>query len=101
MDRDAFLTMVLRNPAHDIIARALDETALPDAWIVSGCLVQTVWNGLTRRRTAVGGACSMPNRARASAIALPEYHRRRSIARGTTRMRAPQGAAKAPAGHDG
>jgi hypothetical protein len=54
MDRDAFLTMVLRNPAHDIIARALDETALPDAWIVSGCLVQTVWNGLTGRTVDYG-----------------------------------------------
>src|SRR5947209_15718628 len=49
MDRDAFLTAVLRNPAHDIIARALDELALTDAWIVSGCLVQTAWNGLTGR----------------------------------------------------
>jgi hypothetical protein len=54
MDRDAFLTMVLRNPAHDIIARALDELALPDAWIVSGCLVQTAWNGLTGRAVDFG-----------------------------------------------
>jgi hypothetical protein len=54
MDRDAFLTAVLRNPAHDIIARALDELALPDAWIVSGCLVQTAWNGLTGRAVDYG-----------------------------------------------
>ena len=54
MDKDAFLTAVLRNPAHDIIARALDETALPDAWIVSGCLVQTAWNGLTGRPVDYG-----------------------------------------------
>jgi hypothetical protein len=54
MDRDAFLSAVLRNPAHDIIARALDELALPDAWIVSGCLVQTAWNGLTGRAVAYG-----------------------------------------------
>ena len=54
MDRDAFLTTVLRNPAHDIIARALDELALPDAWIVSGCLVQTAWNGLTGRAVDYG-----------------------------------------------
>jgi hypothetical protein len=54
MDRDAFLTTVLRNPAHDIIAGALDELALPDAWIVSGCLVQTAWNGLTGRAIDYG-----------------------------------------------
>ena len=28
--------------------------ALPDAWIVSGCLVQTVWNGLTGRAVDYG-----------------------------------------------
>ena len=54
MDSDAFLTTVLRNPAHDVIARALDELALPDAWIVSGCLVQTAWNGLTGRAVDYG-----------------------------------------------
>ena len=54
MDKDAFLTAVRHNPAHDIIARALDELALPDAWIVSGCLVQTAWNGLTGRAVDYG-----------------------------------------------
>ena len=54
MDRDTFLTTVLRNPAHDIIARALDELSLPDAWIVAGCLVQTAWNGLTGRAVDYG-----------------------------------------------
>ena len=54
MDRDQFLAAVLRNPAHTVIAVALDELALPDAWIVSGCLVQTVWNGLTGRAVAFG-----------------------------------------------
>jgi hypothetical protein len=54
MDRDSFLTAVLRNPAHDIIAGALDELALPDPWIVSGCLVQTAWNGLTGRAVDYG-----------------------------------------------
>jgi hypothetical protein len=49
MDRDEFLTAVLRNPNNEIIARELFELALPDAWLVSGCLVQTVWNGLTGR----------------------------------------------------
>lgn len=54
MDRDAFLTAVLHNPAHDVIARALDELALRDAWIVAGCLVQTAWNGLTGRAVDYG-----------------------------------------------
>jgi hypothetical protein len=54
MDKDAFLTTVLHNPAHDMIARTLDELALPDAWIVSGCLVQTAWNGLTGRAVDYG-----------------------------------------------
>lgn len=44
----------------------------------------TLPNGLVRRRTSVGGARSIPYSASASAIALAEYHRRRSIARGTT-----------------
>jgi hypothetical protein len=54
MDKDSFLAAVLRNPAHAVIARALDDLALPDAWIVSGCLVQTAWNGLTGRAVDYG-----------------------------------------------
>jgi hypothetical protein len=54
MDKDSFLTTVLRNPANAVIARALDDLALPDAWIVSGCLVQTAWNGLTGRTVDYG-----------------------------------------------
>lgn len=44
MNRDGFLDLALRNPANKIIAEKLFELALPDAWLVSGCLVQTVWN---------------------------------------------------------
>jgi len=54
MDRDEFLTAALRNPANVIIAEKLFELALPDAWIVSGCLVQTVWNVLTGRAVDYG-----------------------------------------------
>ena len=49
MTQDEFLNLALRNPANQIIAEKLFELALPDAWIVAGCLVQTVWNGLTGR----------------------------------------------------
>ena len=54
MDRDEFLTAVLRNPVNEIIAEELFRLALPDAWIVSGCLVQTMWNVLTNRAVDYG-----------------------------------------------
>ena len=49
MDRDEFLSAALRNPVNGAIADELFRLALPDAWLVSGCLVQTVWNVLTGR----------------------------------------------------
>jgi hypothetical protein len=49
MNSDTFLATVLRNPVNEIIADELFRRALPDAWIVSGCLVQTAWNVLTGR----------------------------------------------------
>jgi uncharacterized protein len=54
MDRDQFLAAALQNPANEIIAGQLFELALPDAWLVSGCLVQTVWNVLTKRTVDYG-----------------------------------------------
>ena len=54
MDKDAFLAAVLKNPVNAAITRELDALALPDAWLVSGCLVQTVWNGLTGRAAGYG-----------------------------------------------
>jgi hypothetical protein len=49
MNTDAFLAATLRNPVNQIIVDELLRLALPDAWIVSGCLVQSVWNVLTAR----------------------------------------------------
>jgi hypothetical protein len=49
MDTDEFLAATLRNPANETIAGELFRLALPDAWLVSGCLVQSVWNVLTGR----------------------------------------------------
>jgi uncharacterized protein len=49
MNKDEFLAAALRNPVNEIIADELFQLALPDAWIVSGCLVQTAWNVLTKR----------------------------------------------------
>jgi hypothetical protein len=54
MDKDEFLAVTLRNPVNEEIAGALFRLALPDAWIVSGCLVQTVWNVLTGRAVDYG-----------------------------------------------
>jgi uncharacterized protein len=54
MNRDQFLAAALRNPANTAIADELFRLSLPDAWIVSGCLVQTVWNVLTQRAVDYG-----------------------------------------------
>jgi uncharacterized protein len=54
MDKDEFLASTLRNPANETIADELFDLALPDAWIVSGCLVQTAWNVLTKRAVDYG-----------------------------------------------
>ncbi len=49
MTQDEFLAAALRNPANEVIVGELFTMSLPDAWLVSGCLVQTVWNALTGR----------------------------------------------------
>src|ERR1700740_3242409 len=49
-----FTAASLRNPANKIIVDELFHRALPDAWLVSGCLVQTVWNVLTGRAVDYG-----------------------------------------------
>jgi len=54
MNQSEFLTAALRNPANATIAERLFELDLPDAWLVSGCLVQTVWNVLTGRAVDYG-----------------------------------------------
>ncbi len=54
MDQDAFLAAALRNPVNEVIADELFRLVLPDAWLVSGCLVQTVWNVLTGRACNYG-----------------------------------------------
>src|SRR5260370_16430919 len=54
MDKDDFIAAALRNPINEIIAGELFQLALPDAWIVAGCLVQTVWNVQTARSVDYG-----------------------------------------------
>jgi hypothetical protein len=54
MNTDDFLTLALRNPVNGAIADELLRLALPDSWIVSGCLVQSAWNALTGRAVDYG-----------------------------------------------
>lgn len=54
MTSDDFLALALRNPVNAAIADQLFHLALPDAWMVSGCLVQTAWNVLTGRAVDYG-----------------------------------------------
>lgn len=49
VSKEEFLALALRNPVNAAILDELHRLALPDAWLVSGCLVQTVWNVLTGR----------------------------------------------------
>jgi hypothetical protein len=44
MDRDAFIRDVLRNPINRAIVGRLPSLGLPDCWLVSGALFQTIWN---------------------------------------------------------
>src|ERR1700690_2807347 len=54
MNTSDFLAAALRNPVNAAIADELLRLALPDAWIVSGCLVQTAWNVQTARAVGYG-----------------------------------------------
>ena len=49
MTEAEFVAAVLRNPVNAAILARLDELDVDDAWLVSGALFQTVWNGITGR----------------------------------------------------
>ena len=81
MNTDAFLAAALRNPVNDAIADELSRLALPDAWIVSGCLVQTAWNVLTDARstsasTTTTSSISIPNFLAGRGRGDPQLQRR-------------------------
>lgn len=44
MRPDDFIAATLANPHNRAILDAWDALELPDAWLVAGCLFQTVWN---------------------------------------------------------
>jgi hypothetical protein len=54
MRSEDFQAAVLRNPVNDALLDDVFDLGLPDAWIVSGCLVQTVWNLRTGRPVDYG-----------------------------------------------
>lgn len=49
MNRDTFLDHVSTNEHTMALLDRLPQVGLPDVWLVSGCLFQTVWNALTGR----------------------------------------------------
>ncbi|WP_254425749.1 nucleotidyltransferase family protein [Polaromonas sp. A23] len=49
-----FLEDVLRNPCNRALLEGLPEMGLADAWLVGGCLFQTVWNLLSDRLPQAG-----------------------------------------------
>jgi hypothetical protein len=54
MRSEEFHAAILRNPVHEALLDDLIGLGLPDAWVVSGCLVQTVWNLQTGRPVGYG-----------------------------------------------
>lgn len=54
MTPEAFTHAILRNRNNRAILRRWHDLALPDAWLVAGCLFQTVWNLRTGRAPEAG-----------------------------------------------
>ena len=49
-----FLADALRNPCNRTVIERLPEVGLADAWLVGGCLFQTVWNLLSGQAPETG-----------------------------------------------
>lgn len=54
MDEDRFIELALGNDVNRNILARLPELDLPDVWLVSGSLFQSVWNALTGRAQGYG-----------------------------------------------
>lgn len=52
--QERFIEDILRNPNVRALLGRWDELALPDGWLVAGCLFQTVWNLRTGAAPAAG-----------------------------------------------
>lgn len=46
---DSLIAHALADPVNGRVLDVLESLAIPDAWLVSGCVFQAVWNGLTGR----------------------------------------------------
>ena len=53
-DETRFLDLIQTNPINTALLGRLPELGLPDCWLVSGCLFQTVWNAQTGRSPTHG-----------------------------------------------
>lgn len=51
---DAFLESVLANPINRLLLERLPDFGLRDAWLVAGCLFQSVWNEKMGRAPTAG-----------------------------------------------
>lgn len=49
-----FLRLVMANPVNAVLLERLPALALPDWYLVAGCLFQSVWNGLTGKPSTYG-----------------------------------------------
>ena len=54
MNDQDFLDLAFKNPHNKSLMQRLDALRLPDCWLVSGALFQTVWNVLTNRPPTYG-----------------------------------------------
>ena len=54
MSPDEFIAIAQRNPINRAILARLPAFGLPDAWLVAGCLFQTLWNVRAGRPPAEG-----------------------------------------------
>lgn len=54
MNEARFVELALENPVNREILKRLPALVLADAWLVSGSLFQSVWNGLTGRPPGYG-----------------------------------------------
>ncbi len=53
-EEDRFVEFILTNPINAVLLERLPELDLPDCWLVSGSLFQTVWNVQTGRHPTYG-----------------------------------------------
>lgn len=54
MDESRFIALALSNEVNRTILDRLPALGLPDAWLVSGSLFQTIWNAQTGRAPGYG-----------------------------------------------